>query len=409
MSIKIENMIKIATDGSYLLLTPEEYQELLHKPVYTVLKDIQWNGPMPELAKDQRIAELEKELKEADDYVQKVRNAYNNHEVIRDKQKAEIEKLRAEVTEIGKQYVEENEDNFELLMDLKEADDLIEEQKERVKKLEEEVELDDKMIEELTKSDNLNADTIKELRADLEAMTLKAKGMVEKKVWRDFPDYTVANDPELQTDHGTAEVLRELLQEGDIEPVEPTPPHEPEAIAEHTPEPETVPEPEVSAEKYPAKKKGFGVPAKNPFTEEQKEKYIALMGTKIPRKDIISVMAKESDITLGNAASRYYALLQSITADQAIKELDERTKMPEPVKPVLNPVNPVPTPTKTVPAPIKRISSLPEDILKQLDALPKYPSAMQFKNQLCKMPDMSQYSVAQLKVAYKETHKNLTW
>lgn len=436
MSIKIENLIKITTSGSYLYLTPQEYTELTNKPTHTALKDINWNGPTPELAKDMRIAELEKEAirldtdndklydekgklieeiirlkdeikawekvsREKDELLAWADNNtaedIHNFKVIRDKQREEIAKLRCEVAEIGKQYVEENEDNFELLMDLKEADDYIEEQKVKI-------------TDQFKKLENMH-NIIDGLESELaDFRTLKNKGIVEDPFWKHFP----VPEP-IQPDHGTNEILTELLQGGDIEPIEtegkeikltlqqlidtqaepiePTPPPEPEVIAEVVAAPETVTEPAEEA-KYPAKKK-TGRAAIEVFTAEQKEKYRTMIRAGSSHKEVTVAMVADTGMTLGSASQRYYALLKATTASDAVKALDQRTKVipQNPVTVITGEVNP---------------RKLSKTVCAELAALPNFESIKEFKNACCENSILKDYNIIDLKGQYK-IDRNLTW
>lgn len=496
MSIKIENLIKITTSGSYLYLTHQEYAELTGQvPSPVALKDINWNGPIPELAKDQRIAELEAEVKEwqrvsmekdqllawAD---KNMSDDNHNFKIVRDKQREEIEKLRCEVAEIGKQYVEENEDNFELLMDLKEADDYIEELKKKIEKLRDEVK--GLTADKATCNEMLAAreDMISGLRTELEAMTLKAKGMVEKKVWRDFPEieetWTSRAIPGFPgriispypTDHGTAEVLAELLAEDDIEPVEPLPAPEPEPIPEVTPEPETVPEPvfndtavtaEEATEKYPAKKTK-GRQAKDPFTAEQEEKYRGMIQAGIRQKDIAAAMVEDTGIKPSVASSRYYVMLKStsepdsvrgpinlrkrgkpsvmtselrnkyaaminngISVNDVVKAIMEDTGISENYArkyytslkhkaDSIEAIKAMDIRTKIIPQnPVTVITSaakpakLTKTVCAELEALPDYSSIKEFKNACCDNAILKNYNIIDLKGQYKASRQNLTW
>jgi len=286
-----------------------------------------------------------------------------------DKLRIELIQCKSKFEEIEDQYVEENEDNFELLMDLKEADDLIEEQKEKIEKLREEL--------YHTKCD----------RDDL-----KVKGMVEKPEWKNLKV-----SPQLD-----ASVLANLLTGGDIEPVEPTPPPEPEPMQAVIEETEPLPEPvfndtavmETTTEEVTTveKTKKTKAPSATAFTQEQITRYSTMIRDKEPRKIILAAMMGESGINEGLANNRYYALRDKLQTQRIEDSVQAHTDS-----------------TVTIIHPEQDTKPLPRSIKAELDSMPVYATVKDFKNACCDNELLKGYSIAELKAPYKLQRQNLTW
>lgn len=128
------------------------------------------------------------------------------------------------------------------------------------------------------------------------------------------------------------------------------------------------------------------------------DEYTQMICNRVPRQKVLAVMMEEKGIGYVKAANRYSNLKK-----KAIKMgLWIADKSPE-LAPAPEVFKPVQTP------PQKRASSLPDWKQEQINKLPNYPTVIQFKDAICRMPDMAHHTVAELKTAYKQTHKNLTW
>lgn len=339
--IKVRELVEVSMHGTSWLMTPEEYVEFF--------------ATAQSLPKPHWYAEAATEALKT----------------VRDKQKDEIERLRAELK--GLQVDEK-----------------------KINALESE-------IQEIT-DENYNLDLVitecKDKILELEfQLELKTKGVIEKPEYRGlrptmFEPTPIVPIPIPMTDERlAADILASLRQDTyATSPVEPTPSPEPEVIAEVVAAPETVTEP-AEETKYPAKKK-TGRAAVEVFTAEQKEKYRTMIRAVSSHKEVTVAMVADTGMTLGSASQRYYALLKSTKASDAVKALDQRTKIipQNPVTVITGEVNP---------------RKLSKTVCAELAALPNFESIKEFKNACCENAILKDYNIIDLKGQYK-IDRNLT-
>lgn len=247
-----------------------------------------------------------------------------------------------------------------------------------------------------------------ELTEELEAMTLKAKGMVEKPYWKDFPETSVVMD-----EPGTKVIapdLKEFLDQPAWQPIDPRDRVEvPKTvgIVPETPEivpivPEKVQEKSKKAKIEPDDKftapNSFSATKKNPSRQGRNyEKHIKMMDGNDPVNDIVKALMEDFNLTKAAAQSTY----------NNVKRTHERRKINQNMAESRENVSTIPCNPVTIVKPSK--SKLPRNLREELACMPEYESPINFKDAIITREYCNLYDIATLKAYYKETHENIKW
>jgi len=270
--------------------------------------------------------------------------------------------------------------------------------------------------EKEAKMDEMNAfyegrDTkrIWELEKELEAMTLKAKGMVEKPEWRDFPNTRLVMD-----EPGTKVMvpdLKEFLDQPAWQPKDPRdqPAWKPKAV-EIVPEtPKIVPIVPEKVQEKPKKVKiepddkfktpiSLNTSRKNPGRQGRDyKKHLLMIDNNEPVNDIVKAIMEDFDLGKGTAQSTY----------NNIKRTHERRKVNQNMLDSKEKVSIIPSNPVTIVKPSN--SRIPRNLREELACMPYYESPINFKDAVITREYCSLYDIATLKAYYKETHEDIKW
>lgn len=254
---------------------------------------------------------------------------------------------------------------------------------------------------------------IQELTEELEAMTLKAKGMVEKPYWKDFPgdmntatDITRANRESLLS---MQKVAQELSKGMDLKEFMDQPAWKPKAVEIIPEAPKIVPiVPEKVQEKLKKAKiepdDRFKAPSslntlnKKPGRQGRDyTKHLKMLDNNDPVNDIVKALIEDYKLTKAAAQSTY----------NNIKRTHERRKINQNLAESKEKVSVIPSNPVTIVKPGH--PKLPRNLREELACMPYYESAIHFKDAVITREYCSLYDIATLKTYYKETHVDIKW